>query len=122
MFLARGRAFKARTGKWTAKDPIGFDGGDTNLYGYVLGDPVNYIDPKGLMSKKFFQGSGESLLEKDFCIAYKKYGSRGCDITAGTARAGCAPDDTDCRITVDDLYRRCLMDQLDCGDQETCDE
>lgn len=35
-------------GKWTAKDPIGFDGGDSNLYGYVLGDPVNFIDQRGL--------------------------------------------------------------------------
>jgi hypothetical protein len=25
-----------------------FDGGDTNLYGYVLNDPVNLIDPDGL--------------------------------------------------------------------------
>jgi len=29
------------------KDPIGFAGGDTNLYGYVLGDPVNFVDPTG---------------------------------------------------------------------------
>lgn len=42
------RDYDAETGKWTAKDPIGFDGGDTNLYGYVLGDPVNFVDPKGL--------------------------------------------------------------------------
>ncbi len=28
--------------------PFGFAGGDTNLYGYVLGDPVNWIDPEGL--------------------------------------------------------------------------
>jgi RHS repeat-associated protein len=27
------------------KDPIGFHGGDTNLYGYVLNDPVNLVDP-----------------------------------------------------------------------------
>lgn len=27
--------------------PIGFNGGDTNLYGYVLNDPVNLIDPSG---------------------------------------------------------------------------
>ncbi len=40
------RDHDAGTGKWTAKDPIGFDGGDTNLYGYVLGDPVNGVDPK----------------------------------------------------------------------------
>ncbi|MEN8123348.1 MAG: RHS repeat-associated core domain-containing protein, partial [Bacteroidota bacterium] len=41
------RDYDAYTGKWTAKDPIGFDGGDTNLYGYVLGDPVNFVDPDG---------------------------------------------------------------------------
>ncbi|MBY0314223.1 MAG: hypothetical protein K2Q26_01800 [Bdellovibrionales bacterium] len=35
------------TGRWTTKDPIRFDGGDVNLYGYVLSDPVNFIDPQG---------------------------------------------------------------------------
>jgi uncharacterized protein RhaS with RHS repeats len=29
------------------KDPVGFRGGDTNLYDYVLNDPVNFIDPNG---------------------------------------------------------------------------
>jgi len=28
--------------------PFGFAGGDSNLYGYVLGDPVNKFDPTGL--------------------------------------------------------------------------
>ena len=42
------RDYDAETGKWTAKDPIGFNGGDTNLYGYVLGDPVNFVDINGL--------------------------------------------------------------------------
>jgi len=42
------RDYDAYTGKWTAKDPIGFDGGDSNLYGYVLGNPVNWIDESGL--------------------------------------------------------------------------
>ncbi len=42
------RDYDAYTGKWTAKDPIDFSGGDTNLYGYVLGDPVNFVDPWGL--------------------------------------------------------------------------
>ena len=35
------------TGRWTAKDPIGFAGGDTDLFGYVQNDPVNNIDPDG---------------------------------------------------------------------------
>jgi len=42
------RDYDAQTGKWTAKDPIRFNGGDVNLYGYVLGDPVNFVDPEGL--------------------------------------------------------------------------
>jgi len=42
------RDYDAYTGKWTAKDPIGFDGGDSNLYGYVLGDPVGFFDANGL--------------------------------------------------------------------------
>ena len=29
------RDYDPVTGKWTAKDSIGFDGGDSNLYGYV---------------------------------------------------------------------------------------
>lgn len=31
-----------------SKDPILFAGGDTNLYGYVMQDPINLIDPSGL--------------------------------------------------------------------------
>lgn len=42
------RDYDPDTGRWTAKDPILFRGGDTNLYGYVLGDPVNWVDPSGL--------------------------------------------------------------------------
>lgn len=42
------RDYDANSGRWTAKDPIGFSGGDPNLYGYVSGDPVNFVDPNGL--------------------------------------------------------------------------
>jgi len=41
------RDYDPETGRWTAKDPIKFKGGDTNLYGYVLGDPVNFVDVNG---------------------------------------------------------------------------
>jgi RHS repeat-associated protein len=41
------RDYDAETGRWAAKDPLRFDGGDANLYGYALSDPVNRIDPSG---------------------------------------------------------------------------
>jgi RHS repeat-associated protein len=41
------RDYDATTGHWTAKDPIGFGGGDTNLYGYAFDDPINFTDPSG---------------------------------------------------------------------------
>jgi RHS repeat-associated protein len=44
------RDFDPEVGRWTAKDPIGFDGGDTDLYGYVLNNPVNWVDPYGLLN------------------------------------------------------------------------
>jgi len=45
--------YDSESGRWTNKDPILFDGGDTNLYGYVWTDPVNWIDPEGLAGKRF---------------------------------------------------------------------
>ncbi len=43
------RDYDAETGRWTAKDPIGFRGGDANLYTYVGNHPLKFIDPLGLM-------------------------------------------------------------------------
>jgi RHS repeat-associated protein len=42
------RDYDAETGRWTAKDPILFWGGDTNIYQYVDSDPLNLVDPSGL--------------------------------------------------------------------------
>ena len=42
------RDYDAVTGRWTAKDPIFFGGGVSNLYEYCLNDPVNRIDLNGL--------------------------------------------------------------------------
>ena len=44
------RDYDPETGRWTAKDPILFEGGDSDLYGYVGNDPVNWIDPTGLQA------------------------------------------------------------------------
>jgi len=47
------RDYDAAVGRWTARDPVLFDGGDTNLYVYVGIDPINATDPTGL-TRLFF--------------------------------------------------------------------
>lgn len=42
------RDYDTFTGRWTAPDPIGDKGGDSDWYGYCLDDPVNGLDPLGL--------------------------------------------------------------------------
>jgi RHS repeat-associated protein len=42
------RDYDAETGRWTRKDPADFSGGQVNLYGYILSNPVNLIDATGL--------------------------------------------------------------------------
>ena len=68
------REYDAVTGRWTRADPILFAGGDANLYAYVGNDPVNFVDPSGLVI-----GGGERLLQR-----YDEYGE-GMDMWAAVA-------------------------------------
>jgi RHS repeat-associated protein len=43
----RARYYDPKTGRWMAKDPIGFRAGDANLYRYVGNDVTNATDPSG---------------------------------------------------------------------------
>ena len=39
--------YDAETGRWTARDPLAFAGGDLALYNYAHNDPLNYVDYAG---------------------------------------------------------------------------
>jgi RHS repeat-associated protein len=41
------RDYDAESGRWTSKDPIGFNGGDSDLYTYVRENPLGFIDETG---------------------------------------------------------------------------
>ncbi len=63
------RDYDPEIGRWTAKDPILFEGGQANLYVYVGNDPINRIDPSGLYDEyellhdasNFSAGLGDAL-------------------------------------------------------------
>jgi hypothetical protein len=54
------REYDPSIGRWITKDPIGFGGGDSNVYVYVGGDPANLTDPLGLWGIHF--GGGWSFI------------------------------------------------------------
>ncbi|MFC1751413.1 RHS repeat domain-containing protein, partial [Pseudomonadota bacterium] len=63
------RDYDAETGRWTAKDPIGFGGGQANIYAYVNNDPVNFIDPIGLIKLQVDKKLTQQLINKINAIA-----------------------------------------------------
>jgi RHS repeat-associated protein len=76
IYYMKNRYYDATTGRFLQKDPIGFAGGQTNLYAYVGGNPVDRIDPKG---KK----GSNSNATANYCQAP--------DVAAGTANVGFDP-------------------------------
>jgi RHS repeat-associated protein len=57
---SRFRAYSPTLGRFAQTDPIGFAGGDTNLYRAVGNAPPAYVDPTGL--EGFWSGVGQGLL------------------------------------------------------------
>jgi len=101
------RDYDPDVGRWTAKDPLRFDGGDTDLYGYCVNDPVNGTDSSGLLAAPWHFGisvvaglnSGMSLGESlrfgwDSMAVDFAPGSQGLDAaaTAQHAMGGTLPD------------------------------
>jgi RHS repeat-associated protein len=98
------REYLPELGLWTRKDPIGFNGGLANLYGYVGNDPVNGYDPTGKalpalaipVAVAGILGGGFSLFDyminpcggQNFLGGMNAFGTGGTAAMAGTLIAG----------------------------------
>jgi RHS repeat-associated protein len=117
------RDYSPELGRFVAKDPIDFAGGDTNLYAYVMNDPVNLVDPDGLVAWHGNWGgpnwtggypkSWDQLTPKERFLAMNDKGRTPVDaqdilyqthdISYGDCRESCANDRDSC-----DCERKCF--------------
>ena len=49
LYFYRARYYDPSVGRFINGDPIGFAGGNVNFYVYVQNNPINYVDPYGLL-------------------------------------------------------------------------
>ncbi len=78
-------SYDSSVGRWTAKDPISFEGGDPNLYRYAANGPTMHADPTGLLTisvgfcGEVYLGIFHIPISIEIAIGY----SPGQDITVG---------------------------------------
>lgn len=75
LYYMRARYYDPDVGRFISEDPIGFEGGDVNLFAYVLNNPLNFIDPEGTMGPAPFlaiaavKGGGAAIATGGFLAA-----------------------------------------------------
>ncbi len=85
------RDYDAQSGRWTNKDPLGFGGGQANLYAYVGNDPINAVDPDGeaaLLVPVLVSGITSGLIDAGIQYAVNgciDWGQAGMSALAGAA-------------------------------------
>jgi len=58
LYFNRGRYYSPAFQRFVSQDPIGFAGGDANIYRYGFGAPTNYTDPLGFGQTNRWNNAG----------------------------------------------------------------
>jgi RHS repeat-associated protein len=117
LYYYRARWYDPQVGRFISEDPIGLEGGP-NLYGYVENDPLNAVDPEGLVPKDKWYGyrnkdfrrwfhrcweeGGEgrqNASKQEIEIAYAEWLSRGSP-KGGNCWGGGKPNPSECKEPV----------------------
>lgn len=91
------RDYDPEVGRWVAKDPKRFAGGDTNLYEYAASDPVNFSDPPGEKAKEV-----AAVLAICALVKFGMFADGALDLGEGAEEIGRLNDQVD---HIDELLR-----------------
>jgi RHS repeat-associated protein len=72
------RWYRSGWGRFTQVDPKGLRRRELNLYSYVRGNPLRFIDPRGLTSYRGFSPDQESRMHEALNRAIKKLTEKPC--------------------------------------------
>jgi len=72
LYYYRARYYKPEIGRFLNPDPIGYYAG-LNLYTYCGNNPLNWIDPWGLLLEEVWSDIEERGRHKDKAIHYKQF-------------------------------------------------
>jgi len=81
-YYMRARYYDSGSGRFVSEDPLGFGGGDVNLYAYVRGNPVGWVDPSGLWTAQIGANIGYTL---PFCLSGSFFFGIAVDDCGGVA-------------------------------------
>lgn len=75
--------------RFISQDPIGFAGGDTNLYAYIFNSPTNYFDPTGQFGWPVHERITKDSLQRAGLPPDPAMASGRCGLSARFTRTRC---------------------------------